>query len=195
VAVVAALYIPHPGCHHLGTPADGNGHPEVGALLAQQAPGISRAGPSLRYGMTPRASTRLRPECSRRHETTAAPRGPETSSSPIALCFLRTSSERSGRSSIRVRSGAAESFPRVLTAIQSGDLQDLHAGGGTRTPDTRIMIPRDFGLAIGNSGPVGHAVGHNHAMGARDFAGPRASLLARRSQGAALKKGRERGTW
>src|SRR6187401_616009 len=25
-----------------------------------------------------------------------------------------------------------------------------NAGGGTRTPDTRIMIPADFGLSIGN---------------------------------------------
>jgi len=34
------------------------------------------------------------------------------------------------------------------------------AGGGPRTPDTRIMIPLDFGLAVGDSGAVGHAVGH-----------------------------------
>jgi hypothetical protein len=39
----------------------------------------------------------------------------------------------------------------------------LDAGGGTRTPDTRIMIPAYFGLTIGTSGPVGHAVGHNRA--------------------------------
>jgi hypothetical protein len=37
----------------------------------------------------------------------------------------------------------------------------LDAGGRTRTPDTRIMIPRDFGLAIGHFACVGHAVGHN----------------------------------
>jgi hypothetical protein len=39
------------------------------------------------------------------------------------------------------------------------------AGGGTRTPDTRIMIPRDFGLATGQLGPVGHAFGHNRIRG------------------------------
>jgi hypothetical protein len=32
-------------------------------------------------------------------------------------------------------------------------------------PDTRIMIPRDFGLAIGHLGPVGHAFGHNRIRG------------------------------
>jgi hypothetical protein len=37
----------------------------------------------------------------------------------------------------------------------------LDAGGGTRTPNTRIMIPARFGLAIGDSGLIGHAVGHN----------------------------------
>ena len=36
----------------------------------------------------------------------------------------------------------------------------ISAGGGTRTPDTRIMIPRDSGLAIGDFGAVGHAIGH-----------------------------------
>ena len=35
------------------------------------------------------------------------------------------------------------------------------AGGGTRTPDPRTMIPARFGSTIGNSGPGGHAVGHN----------------------------------
>ena len=43
------------------------------------------------------------------------------------------------------------------------------AGGGTRTPDTRIMIPDDFGLTIGDSRPVGHAVGHNRSSGRTPF--------------------------
>jgi hypothetical protein len=41
----------------------------------------------------------------------------------------------------------------------------LDAGGGTRTPDTRINIPRDFGLTIGHLGPVGHAFGHIRIRG------------------------------
>jgi hypothetical protein len=36
------------------------------------------------------------------------------------------------------------------------------AGGGTRTPDTRIVIPPAFGLAIAR---VRHAVGHNCSSG------------------------------
>ena len=57
------------------------------------------------------------------------------------------------------------------------------AGGGTRTPDTRIMIPARFGSAIGNSGPVGHAVGHNCAPGRTPFrvsAGRRSKARASR---------------
>jgi hypothetical protein len=38
--------------------------------------------------------------------------------------------------------------------------RDFDAGGGTRTPDTRIMIPARFGLAIGQIALVGHGVGH-----------------------------------
>ena len=30
----------------------------------------------------------------------------------------------------------------------------FYAGGGTRTPDTRIMIPADFGLTTGHTGQV-----------------------------------------
>ena len=41
---------------------------------------------------------------------------------------------------------------------------ELDAGGGTRTPDTRIMIPANFGLAIGNFVAVGHTVGHNRTV-------------------------------
>jgi hypothetical protein len=44
-----------------------------------------------------------------------------------------------------------------------------HAGGGTRTPDTRIMIPSDFGLGIGHSGRVGHVVGHNRRSTCTSF--------------------------
>src|SRR5262249_47733474 len=43
----------------------------------------------------------------------------------------------------------------------------ISAGGGTRTPDTRIMIPPDFGLAIGEIRLVGHNVGHNRTSDAR----------------------------
>ena len=35
-----------------------------------------------------------------------------------------------------------------------------HAGGGTRTPDTRIMIPLRFGSAAGFAGAGGHERGH-----------------------------------
>jgi hypothetical protein len=35
------------------------------------------------------------------------------------------------------------------------------ARGGGSHPDARIMIPTEFGLAIRDSGPVGHAIGHN----------------------------------
>jgi hypothetical protein len=52
----------------------------------------------------------------------------------------------------------------------------VDAGGGTRTPDTRIMIPANFGLATGISGPVGHAVGHIRAVVLRTAATSRYSL-------------------
>ena len=47
------------------------------------------------------------------------------------------------------------------------------AGGGTRTPDTRIMIPARFGSTIGNSRLVGHAVGHKRTPAIRRSACPR----------------------
>ena len=61
---------------------------------------------------------------------------------------------------------------RLCKARNSGGLD---AGGGTRTPDTRIMIPANFGLAIGNSTVVGHAVGHNRTPGTHHSACPQAS--------------------
>ena len=45
----------------------------------------------------------------------------------------------------------------------------LDAGGGTRTPNLRIMIPAQVGLGIGNTRPVGHAVGHNCVPGSPPF--------------------------
>ncbi len=38
----------------------------------------------------------------------------------------------------------------------------LDAGGGTRTPDTRIMIPLSFGLAEPENGHYGQDCGHAH---------------------------------
>ena len=36
-------------------------------------------------------------------------------------------------------------------------------------PDARIMIPDDFGLAIGDPRRIGHAVGHNRTLGGTPF--------------------------
>ncbi|HEX5618268.1 MAG TPA: hypothetical protein VFX51_07595 [Solirubrobacteraceae bacterium] len=43
-----------------------------------------------------------------------------------------------------------------------------HAGGGTRTPDTRIMIPRRFGSTEPFAGAGGHTRGHIRACGHSD---------------------------
>src|SRR4051794_36899858 len=44
-----------------------------------------------------------------------------------------------------------------------------HAGGGTRTPDTRIMIPLHFGSAAGFEGAGGPKRGHDCAARAVPF--------------------------
>jgi hypothetical protein len=61
----------------------------------------------------------------------------------------------------------------------------LDGGGGTRTPDTRIMIPARFGLAIGDSRPVGQAVGRNRTFGRAVFCVSGLSNLATDRTGSA----------
>jgi hypothetical protein len=51
----------------------------------------------------------------------------------------------------------------------------------------RIMIPAKFGLAIGNSVPVGHAVGHNRMSGCTAF---RVSVAFRAQQVASRRRSR-----
>jgi hypothetical protein len=48
---------------------------------------------------------------------------------------------------------AAEYIPRALTVIQRGTLQPLPCRRRDSNPDTRIMIPRRFGVATGHFGP------------------------------------------
>jgi hypothetical protein len=59
---------------------------------------------------------------------------------------------------------SAQKQERDRHAVLGGGLV-IDAGGGTRTPDTRITIPLHLGLGIGRSGVVGHGVGHNRASG------------------------------
>jgi hypothetical protein len=49
------------------------------------------------------------------------------------------------------------------------------------------MIPAKFGLAIGNSVPVGHAVGHNRMSGCTAF---RVSVAFRAQQVASRRRSR-----
>ena len=63
-------------------------------------------------------------------------------------------------------------------------------------PDTRIRIPFDFGLATGNPGSVGHAVGHNGIRGARSsVASWRPRLETRSSTSAERAAGRSAEGW
>jgi hypothetical protein len=68
-----------------------------------------------------------------------------------------------------------------------------NAGGGTRTPDTRIMIPGDLGLATGNSRLLGHAVGHNRTSGSTRFPPVQSPARAPSSVSAAGRTGEQFG--
>jgi hypothetical protein len=72
-------------------------------------------------------------------------------SQPTRACATRVAEDQSDSGTLSACS----------TNLQNPWLsKDFHAGGGTRTPDTRIMIPGDSGLAIGHFEPVGHGFGH-----------------------------------
>jgi hypothetical protein len=63
-----------------------------------------------------------------------------------------------------LRSGRARAIPRERPAKAPNRRRDEDAGGGTRTPDTRIMIPRRFGSTRALAGAGGQKRGHNRGL-------------------------------
>jgi hypothetical protein len=83
--------------------------------------------------------------------------------------------------------GNAESIPMSFHLRNHPLAGTSHAGGGTRTPDTRIMIPRRFGSAEPKIWAGGHERGHIRAKGAHGRPLP---LLAALRQRADDRRGR-----
>src|SRR5262245_19239491 len=70
----------------------------------------------------------------------------------FSACLRRTSG-------IIPRAPTPARFARKRENARFAGVSD--AGGGTRTPDTRIMIPHHFGSATRRAGGGGHKRGHN----------------------------------
>ena len=79
-------------------------------------------------------------------------RSPPASAGPGGLVIRR----------IDARKALESQRPRCCGALTKCRRRDSN-------PDARIMIPDDFGLAIGDPRRIGHAVGHNRTLGGTPF--------------------------
>ena len=108
-------------------------------------------------GMTDRVTAlggRLKVESTAAGGTLVAPRcrSPPASAGPGGLVIRR----------IDARKALESQRPRCCGALTKCRRRDSN-------PDARIMIPDDFGLAIGDPRRIGHAVGHNRTLGGTPF--------------------------